>query len=97
MLRYSVTDFIHQPVELSLNASEPNDFASIQLKGDADFAEKILMLLEGSYGISDQRLDPKNISPIDLDAALRSLRFRDFQIELLEGSELTVLEVKNLT
>jgi len=32
MLRYSVTDFIHRQVELSLNANEPNDFAPIQVR-----------------------------------------------------------------
>jgi len=63
MLRYSVTDFIHRQVELSLNANEPNDFA-IQVKGDADFAERVLMLLEGSHGASSQMLDPK--APLQL-------------------------------
>jgi len=64
MLRYSVTDFIHRQVELSLNANEPNDFAP---PSDADFAE-VLMLLEGSHGASSQMLDPKSTSPVDLDA-----------------------------
>jgi len=64
MLRYSVTDFIHRQVELSLNANEPNDFAPIQVKGDADFAEGVLMLLEGSHGASSQMLDPK--APLQL-------------------------------
>lgn len=88
MLRYNVTDFIHQQIELSLNANDPNDLASIQVKGDADFAERILMMLAGSYGTPEQMLDPNNTPPIDLDAALRSLEFRDFQIELLEGASL---------
>lgn len=88
MLRYTVNDFIHQQIELSLNANAPNDFAPIQVKGDADFAERVLMMLENSHGVSSQMLDPKSASPIDLDAALHSLQFREFQIELVEGAEL---------
>jgi hypothetical protein len=77
----------NQTIEVSLDASTPDDRAEIQYTGDADAVAIVEGALSSQYGIAGHLIGDIT-SPADLMIAMQSDEMQQFTPNAIEGSEM---------
>ena len=83
MIKYE----LRNGVTVRLNSNDGNESAMIEYDGEPDMVEMVRDRLLQSYGAFGHMIR-ESTTPIDLDCALKSEKFRLFRPQCVEGAEL---------
>lgn len=87
MLSYKLNDFMNREITVSLAVNSPHETAEIIYSGDNFLTAHIKEILSLSIGAFGHSIG-SSTTAIDLNAALKSDRFKEYKVELIEGGEL---------
>lgn len=87
MFKFKLKDFIDREITASIAVNSPHETAEIIYSGDEFLAQQVKEVLSLSIGAFGHLIGSKTTA-IDLDAALKSDRFKEYKVQLIEGEDL---------